>query len=115
MEKEKEFRPNLWGKVQDTKKTTDSDKTAVALAYNPGDVAPKILAAGKGEIAERIIEAAKENDVPFYQDNKLADTLSRLRIGDTIPPELYDVVAEILVFVDDMDKMKGKLQKSGLL
>ena len=93
----------------------DPDKTAVALAYNPGDVAPKILAAGKGEIAERIIEAAKENDVPFYQDNKLADTLSRLRIGDTIPPELYDVVAEILVFVDDMDKMKGKLQKSGLI
>ena len=78
-------------------------------------MAPKILAAGKGEIAERIIEAAKENDVPFYQDNKLADTLSRLRIGDTIPPELYDVVAEILVFVDDMDKMKGKLQKSGLI
>ena len=115
MEKEKDFRPNLWGKAKDSKKVTDPDKTAVALAYNPGDVAPKILAAGKGEIAERIIEAAKENDVPFYQDNKLADTLSRLRIGDTIPPELYDVVAEILVFVDDMDKMKGKLQKSGLL
>ncbi len=115
MEREKDFRPNLWGKAKDSKKVIDLDKTAVALAYNPGDVAPKILAAGKGEIAERIIEAAKENDVPFYQDNKLADTLSRLRIGDTIPPELYDVVAEILVFVDDMDKMKGKLQKSGLI
>ena len=48
-------------------------------------------------------EKAKENDVPFYQDNKLAETLSKLQIGDTIPPELYDVVAEILVFVDDMD------------
>uniref|UniRef100_UPI003FEFCA03 EscU/YscU/HrcU family type III secretion system export apparatus switch protein n=1 Tax=Roseburia sp. TaxID=2049040 RepID=UPI003FEFCA03 len=115
MEREKDFRPNLWGKAKNSKKVIDPDKTAVALAYNPGDVAPKILAAGKGEIAERIIEAAKENDVPFYQDNKLADTLSRLRIGDTIPPELYDVVAEILVFVDDMDKMKGKLQKSGLI
>lgn len=115
MEREKDFRPNLWEKAKDSKKVIDPDKTAVALAYNPGDVAPKILAAGKGEIAERIIEAAKENDVPFYQDNKLADTLSRLRIGDTIPPELYDVVAEILVFVDDMDKMKGKLQKSGLI
>ena len=115
MEREKDFRPNLWGKAKNSEKVIDPDKTAVALAYNPGDVAPKILAAGKGEIAERIIEAAKENDVPFYQDNKLADTLSRLRIGDTIPPELYDVVAEILVFVDDMDKMKGKLQKSGLI
>ena len=77
--------------------------------------APKILAVGKGEVAERIIETAKENDVPFYQDNKLAETLSRLQIGDTIPPELYEVVAEILVFVDDMDRMKGKLKESGLL
>ena len=75
----------------------------------------QILAAGKGEVAERIIEKAKENDVPFYQDNKLAETLSKLQIGDTIPPELYDVVAEILVFVDDMDKMKAKLSRAGLL
>ena len=57
----------------------------------------------------------KKMYVPFYQDNKLAETLSRLQIGDTIPPELYEVVAEILVFVDDMDRMKGKLKESGLL
>lgn len=93
----------------------EKTKTAVAVAYQPGDTAPKILAAGKGEVAERIIEKAKENDVPFYQDNQLAETMSKLEIGDTIPPELYEVVAEILVFVDDMDKMKGKLQKAGLL
>ena len=64
-------------------------KTAVALAYEPGDRAPKILATGKGEVAERIIEKAKENDVPFDQDNKLAETLSRLQIGDAIPPLLF--------------------------
>lgn len=85
-------------------------KTAVALAYEPGDVAPKILATGKGELAERIIEKGKEENVPFYQDNKLANTLSKLQIGDTIPPELYDVVAEILVFVDDMDKLRSKIK-----
>lgn len=96
-------------------KRLEKDKTAVALAYEPGEAAPKILAAGKGEVAERIIEKAKENDVPFYQDDKLAATLSKLEIGDTIPPELYEVVAEILVFVDDMDKMKGKLSHAGLL
>ncbi len=96
-------------------KEEEKKKTAVALAYQPGDVAPKILAAGKGAVAEKIIETAKENDVPFYQDNKLAETLSKLEIGDTIPPELYEVVAEILVFVDDMDRMKGKLKDSGLL
>ena len=97
------------------KEQEKKQKTAVAVAYEPGDEAPKILAAGKGEVAERIIEKAKENDVPFYQDNKLAETLSKLQIGDTIPPELYDVVAEILVFVDDMDKMKAKLSRAGLL
>ena len=54
-------------------------------------------------------------DVPFYKDNKLAETLSKLEIGDAIPPELYEVVAEILVFVDDMDKMKAKLQQADML
>lgn len=96
-------------------KREEKTKTAVALAYQPGDMAPKILATGKGAVAERIIETAKENDVPFYQDNKPAETLSKLEIGDAIPPELYEVVAEILVFVDDMDRMKGKLRDSGLL
>lgn len=89
-----------------------SAKTAVALAYEPGDTAPKILATGKGEVADRIIEKAKESKVPLYKDNKLADTLSKLQIGDAIPPELYEVVAEILVFVDDMDRMKAKLNGS---
>lgn len=101
--------------MAENKHIAGKEKTAVAVAYNPGEVAPKILAVGKGEVSERIIETAKENDVPFYQDNKLAETLSRLQIGDTIPPELYEVVAEILVFVDDMDRMKGKLKESGLL
>ncbi len=85
-------------------------KTAVALAYEPGDLAPKILATGKGELAERIIEKGREENVPLYKDNKLAKTLSRLEIGDTIPPELYDVVAEILVFVDDMDRLRSKIK-----
>lgn len=85
------------------------EKTAVAVAYEPGERAPRILATGKGEIAEKIIEKAKEHDVPLYKDNKLADTLSKLKIGDAIPPELYEAVAEILVFVDDMDRLKAKL------
>ena len=47
--------------------------------------------------------------MPVHRDDKLADTLSRLEIGDMIPPELYEVVAEILVFVDDMDRLKSKV------
>lgn len=90
-------------------KINDDKKTAVALAYTPGERAPKILATGKGAIADRIIETAKEHDVPTYADGALAQTLSKLEIGDMIPPELYEVVAEILVFVDDMDKIRSKV------
>ena len=106
-----EFKPFQFGKPNTDKK--EEDKTAVAIAYEPGEAAPKILATGKGKVAEKIIETAKENKVPTYKDNKLAATLSKLQIGDMIPPELYEVVAEILVFVDDMDRMKAKLDHAG--
>ncbi len=89
----------------------EMQKTAVALAYSPGEAAPKIIATGKGHLAEKIIEKAKEEKIPFYQDNKLAKTLSKLEIGEMIPPELYEVVAEILVFVDDMDRIREKLRQ----
>lgn len=87
----------------------EKQKTAVAIAYQPGEAAPKILATGKGAIADKIIEEAKKADVPLYKDDKLAGTLASLEIGDMIPPELYEVVAEILVFVSDMDKMRAKI------
>ena len=86
-------------------------KQAIALSYNPEEDAPTVIASGKGALAERIIEKAKEAAVPVHQDDKLADTLSRLEIGDMIPPELYEVVAEVLVFVDAMDKIKAKMDK----
>ena len=85
---------------------------AVALAYNPEDAAPTIITSGKGALAERIIEKAQGAAVPVHRDDKLADTLSRLDIGDMIPPELYEVVAEILVFVDAMDKIKAKMDRT---
>ena len=83
-----------------------TNRTAVALSYEEGDQAPKILATGKGYVAEKIIEAAKEENVPVHKDEKLATTLSKLEIGDYIPKELYGVVAEILVFVDRVEDIK---------
>lgn len=102
---------NVWKPGQLNRKGNGDpeDLTAVAVAYEPGERAPKILATGKGHIAEKIIEKAQEEDVPLYADNELASTLSKLQIGEMIPPELYEVVAEILVFVDDMDKLRSKL------
>ena len=100
---------NRFQNNQNKKKT----KTAVALEYDPNDMAPKVIASGQVVIADKIIEKAKESKVPVHKDGKLADTLSRLEIGEMIPPELYEVVAEILVFVDAMDKIKAKMQKAG--
>lgn len=84
-------------------------KSAVALEYDPHDEAPKIIATGKGILAEKIIEKAKEANVPVHQDGKLAGTLSKLEIGDMIPPELYEAVAEVLIFVDAMEKIRAKM------
>ncbi|MCM1325317.1 MAG: EscU/YscU/HrcU family type III secretion system export apparatus switch protein [Bacteroidales bacterium] len=85
-------------------------KQAIALEYNPEEDAPKVIASGRGLVAEKMIEKAKESDIPIHRDDKLADTLSKLEIGEMIPPELYEVVAEILIFVDSMDKIKGKIK-----
>ena len=82
---------------------------AVTLEYDPADNAPKVIAMGRGALADRIIEKAKDSNIPVHRDDKLADTLSKLEIGDMIPPELYSAVAEILVFVDSMDKIKAKV------
>ena len=90
-------------------KKIEKRKQAIALEYDPKEEAPRVIASGRGALAERIIERAKESKIPVHQDDKLADTLSRLDIGEMIPPELYEVVAEILVFVDDMDRLKAKV------
>lgn len=77
--------------------------------YDPDNQAPQVVASGKGAIADKIIDTAKQNDVPLYKDTDLTDTLLKLDIGECIPPELYGVVAEILVYVDKMDKIKSKI------
>ncbi len=85
-------------------------KTAVALEYTPGEQAPKVIASGRGYLAEKIISVAEEENVPIHKDEKLARSLSVLDIGEFIPPELYSIVAEVLVFVDSMDRIKGKVK-----
>ena len=90
---------------------SDKKKKAVALSYDPSNAAPQVVAAGQGAVAERIIDKAKESDIATYKDEGLADTLLKLEVGDMIPPELYGVVAEVLVYVDRMDKIKSKLNR----
>ena len=97
--------------MEQSKQEHDRNKAAVALSYTPEEEAPKVIATGKGYLAEKILEAAKENNIPIHEDEKVAGVLSKLGVGEYIPQELYEVVAEILVFVDNMDNIKSKLDK----
>ncbi len=73
-------------------------KTAVALLYD-GENAPILTAKGRGELAERIIETARESEVPLKEDAALSTMLAQLELGEQIPEELYMAVAEVLAFV----------------
>lgn len=82
-------------------------KKAVALRYQPEtDGAPKVTAKGKGRIAERIIEIAREHGIPVKDDPDLVEVLSKLDVDAEIPPGLYIVVAELLAFAYGVNKKK---------
>ena len=80
------------------------EKKAVALKYDEGeDIAPKVIAKGERKVAENILEKAKEHNIPVYKDKKLASQLSNLEIDDNIPQELYEAVAQVLLFITKID------------
>jgi flagellar biosynthesis protein len=70
---------------------------AIALGFD-GKNAPKVLAKGFAELAEKIIEIAEEEGIYVHQDDTLARFLSNLETGDEIPRELYVLVAEVISF-----------------
>jgi FlhB-like protein len=74
-------------------------KSAVALRYEDGDHAPRILAKGKGRLAEIILRIARENGVTIEENGALSEALMSFEVGDYIPEELYEAVAKILAFV----------------
>lgn len=71
---------------------------AVALHYDKKG-APRVVAKGRGELGERIVELAREHGVPIEENEVLAGALSQVELDDEIPVELYKAVAEVLVFV----------------
>jgi flagellar biosynthesis protein len=70
---------------------------AVALRYD-GDRAPRVVAKGQGELAQRILDEARRCGIPLQEDPHLAALLARIELGDFIPPSLYVAVAEVLAF-----------------
>ena len=78
----------------------DKSPKAVALKYDDKkNKAPRVIAKGRGEIAEKIIEVAKAHNVPLYEDKNLVQLLEALELETEIPPELYRAVAEVLAFI----------------
>lgn len=71
---------------------------AVALKYGENDIAPIVVASGLGNMAQKIVEIAAENNVPVYEDTSLATVLSQFKLGQEIPEELYQAVVEIYVY-----------------
>ena len=78
---------------------------AVALKYDQEkDHALKVMAKGRGDIAEKIIEIAKAYNLPLYEDKNLVQILEALELEAEIPPELYRAVAEVLAFIYRLNK-----------
>ena len=93
-------------KYEKTEKTEKTEKV-VALKYQKGYQAPKVIAKGSGYTAEKILDIAKENDVLIHTDENLAENLNKLELGGDIPPELFEVVAQIYAFIGKIDSILG--------
>ncbi|MCL7746450.1 EscU/YscU/HrcU family type III secretion system export apparatus switch protein [Halalkalibacter alkaliphilus] len=82
-------------------------KKAAALRYQPEmDLSPKVVGTGKGLIAEEIILKAKEHNIPIQEDTSLVELLAELEVNQSIPIELYEIVAEIFAFIYKIDRNK---------
>ncbi len=82
------------------KQTENSRLTATALGYDADrDNAPVVLASGRGKIAEEILAAARDYNIPIHSDPVLAESLSKVNVSQAIPQELYIVVAEIFAYI----------------
>lgn len=83
-------------------------KRAVALRYDPArDKAPRLVAKGKGIVAEQILAVARKNYIPVREDPNLVQVLSRLTLDQEIPPEVYRAVAAILSFLYRVNRRAG--------
>jgi flagellar biosynthesis protein len=84
--------------------TPDKRRSAIALAYQAGDAAPKVVAKGRGLIAQAIIERAKEHGVYVHESEDLVGMLMQVELDDNIPPQLYLAVAELMAWLYRLER-----------
>lgn len=85
-----------------TGKDQEIRRQAVALAYHDSDGAPRVVAQGYGELAERIISEARRQGIHVHDAPELVGLLMQLDLDEAIPPRLYQVIAELLVWVYEL-------------
>ena len=82
-----------------TNQQNDAAREAIALAYSQTDAAPRVVAKGKGLIAQQIISKAKEHGVYVHESPELVALLTQVNIDEHIPPQLYMAIAELLAWL----------------
>lgn len=87
----------------------DSKLEAVALAYREGQIAPRIVAKGRGLIAQEIIRRAKESGIYVHESNELVALLMQVDLDDRIPPQLYVAVAELLAWLYRLEQSLNEI------
>lgn len=98
--------------IEEPETDPNAEAQAVALRYDmERDRAPKVVAKGKGYVAENIMTVAQMNAVPVYQNKTLVNMLMALDIDREIPPELYRAIAEVMAYVYRIDKRAGERRK----
>lgn len=88
-------------------------RRAVAIAYREGDTAPRVAAKGYGEVAEQIIERARQQDIFVHDAPELVALLMQLDLDQRIPPALYQVIAELLVWVYELETPTPRIGPRG--
>ena len=82
-----------------------SGPSAAVIKYDEeSGKSPIVVAQGKGEVARQIIELAKQNNILMQEDSSLVAELLEMDLGENIPPQLYNVMAEILLLIEEMEK-----------
>ncbi len=88
--------------------TPAEQRSAVALAYGSGDGAPRVVAQGRGLVADEIIRVAQEHQVFVHQSTELVALLMQVDLDREIPPSLYRAIAELLAWLYQLESGSQK-------